>query len=232
MFLPFLVLLVLTWPTAAQWGAPLFFPAGRTLSDYTSGKAEPIRDWHSNDKLVSTFSTPTPSFSITRCAQGGRTEPISPSKETFTSRQGHIAPDGTWQVMDAWSNWGQNRYPQGKQTWPIVTFKNLVGNDTTGRICWWELYRVSVEQVPHRKDSSHEALMTVTLLGGNLENYFPSMPFIIDPSTRADGQNVTWWGSGRVSSGTSASHSGSPLPSLSKIPPLCALFSIILGLVG
>lgn len=132
-----------------------------------------------------------------RCAQEGRTEPINPSTESFNSSQGHIAPDGTWQVMDSYSDAGfTNIYSKGKNLWITADFETLVGNATTGHICWWKLYSVSSRFVQTPFDPitgvSRGNIPEVTLLGEKVEYYFPSTPFKVNTQMRPGNRNYTW----------------------------------------
>ncbi|KAK2802363.1 hypothetical protein FQN50_007360 [Emmonsiellopsis sp. PD_5] len=172
---------------SAQWSYPPNLPSHRNIADYTSGKVAPIKDYHIYDILIGGFNTSVPSFEITRCAKEGRTEPIYPSNSTFNSTDPHIAADGTWEYMDGYSDTYPNVYHTGKQPY-ISPFHYLVDNATMGRnVCWWELYRVEEEyccEGPSR--------MSVKLMGGDRENYFATVPFIVNPRMRADGRNYTW----------------------------------------
>ncbi|KKZ67462.1 hypothetical protein EMCG_06838 [[Emmonsia] crescens] len=181
--------------TSAQWSYPPNIPAGKTLSDYTSGAAPIITDYYENDVIIGGFRTPKPSFSLSRCAQKGRTEPIYPSTDTFNSSDGHLAADGTWQSMDSYLDTWPNVYEAGKQPW-INLFWNLVGNETTGTICWWELYSVSEENVPcyptEEQDCEMAYTRTVTVLGNDTDNYFATVPFTVQPGMREGNVNRTW----------------------------------------
>jgi hypothetical protein len=203
---PSTVVLPLLWlllPLASpQFVYPPNLPEDRTLVDYTSGKAEPIRDFHVHDMLIGSVRTPKPWFSITRCAKEGRTEPIYPSNSTFSSSRGHIAPDGTWEHMGSYSPGSfPHEYSAGKNLWIIPNFTYEVGNETTGRICWWETYSVS-EQIVYSCDDADDPEACyespeapgrkVTLLGGDTENYFASTPFIVQTTLREGGLNYTW----------------------------------------
>jgi hypothetical protein len=190
-------LMIVCWASIsqAQWIFPPPLPADTSLSDYTSGKAEPIHTFHIHDSLIGKFSTPRSAMSITRCAKQGRTEPILPSNESFISTQGHLAEDGTWQVMDGWIDWyTANHYSKGQNMYVTPNFKDSVGNETTGHICWWELYSVSELQVqtPFDEEGVSRNVPEVTLLGDKTDNYFASTPFVVNTTMRAGGRNVTW----------------------------------------
>ncbi|KAK2746904.1 hypothetical protein FQN55_005390 [Onygenales sp. PD_40] len=216
---------------SAQWSYPPTLPSYRNLADYTSGKVEPIKDYHIYDILIGGFSTSTPSFGITRCAKEGRTEPIYPSNSTFSSRDPHVAPDGTWEYMDGYSDTFPNVYNTGKQPY-ISNFWYLVGNKTTGRhVCWWELYNVEEEYCYECEGPARKA---VTLLGGDRENYFATVPFIVNPEMREDGKNFTWskgdHTSGRTTFVFSTENAAVGLRPMLGSGVLCALV-LFLGLV-
>jgi hypothetical protein len=195
-----LMLVATIFPLASsQFIYPPPLPRDKTLADYTSGRAEPIRDYVIHDAIIGSIKTPKPTFPITRCAKEGRTEPILPSKESFTSSEGRLVDDGTWQMMDSWIDWaGANKYSKGKNLWIIPDFEYYVGNDTTGRICWWELYSVSEVQfqTPFDLNGVSKVVPKVTLLGEDTENYFASMPFIVNTQMRPGNRNYTWSSSG------------------------------------
>jgi len=148
----FLLFLLPLLPTAStQFIYPPNIPSDKTLSDYTSGNTSSLTNFVIHDGLWGSYTTPKPAFTITRCAQAGRTEPIYPSNSTFNSTVGQYASDGTWQWMDNYSNGNfPNVYSAGKNLWPILPifeFAPYVGNETTGHVCWWELYSVREKQV-------------------------------------------------------------------------------------
>lgn len=249
-YLPLILFVATFIPlVSSQWIYPPQLPADHTLSDYTSGKATPI-EYIIHDAIIGNFQTPKPSFSIMRCAQEGRTEPINPSSESFNSTQGHVAADGTWQVMDSYSDGGfENIYSKGKNLWIIADFETLVGNSTTGRICWWELYSVSSKQVQTPFDpitGISRNVPQVTLLGEDGENYFPSTPFMVNTQMRAGNRNYTWGsGGGRDNraSSTTISVSNQPTGAAStgkyhgmgqtdgKYSLLCTLLGMVFGFV-
>ena len=188
--------------TSSQFIYPPNVPPDKSLSDYTSGFASPITNYIIHDAIIGSYTTPKPAFSITRCAHSGRTDPIYPSNNTFNSTQGHIAPDGTWQVMDGYHNSPSNIFSAGENLWIIPDFAEYVGNETTGNMCWWELYSVVEEQIaPYNCDSTEREcpvgrlMQEVTLLGGDTENYFASTPFVVQTTMREGNRNYTW-GSG------------------------------------
>ncbi|OJD23280.1 hypothetical protein ACJ73_05365 [Blastomyces percursus] len=85
------------------------------------------------DIVVGGFRTPKSSFTISRCAKKGRTEPIYRSTVSFNSSDGHLAADGTWQSMDSHSNgpWS-NEYPAGGRDCESAYTRavTVLGNDT------------------------------------------------------------------------------------------------------
>jgi len=94
-----------------------------------------------------------------------------------------------------------NVYSAGHNLWVISDFEQFVGNDTTGHICWWELYSVSEKRVDYgywdANNTYHQDLRReVTLLGDDTSNYFASTPFVVDPTMRAGNRNYTWTSSG------------------------------------
>ncbi|PGH27767.1 hypothetical protein AJ80_00555 [Polytolypa hystricis UAMH7299] len=198
-----LLLLSLIPITSSQWIYPENLPENQTLTDYTSGNAEPITDFVIYDGLIGRFSTPKAAFSITRCAKPGRTEPIYPLNSTFTSSKGRMQPDGTWAIMDNHANgMFSNVYNKGSNLWFIYDFSEYVVNGTKGHLCWWELYSVSEEQsyswncqdldveCPH--GDGQETIRAVTLIGSDTENYFASTPFIVQTEMREGNRNYTW----------------------------------------
>lgn len=225
---------------SAQWIYPPPLPSDKTLADYTSGKAQPILDFLEHDMLIGDFKTPKPAMSITRCAKEGHTEPILPSSESFNSTQGRITADGTWQMMDAWIDWyTMNVYSKGKNIWVVANFENVVGNDTTGRICWWELYSRSERQVQTPFDpvtGISKVLPEVTLIGEDTENYFASTPFIIGTTKRAGGENYTWRAGSSHGSPTTISISNRPTsnaaPSLWTHVEQKGPLSLVLSVIG
>ncbi|EEH02730.1 hypothetical protein HCBG_09010 [Histoplasma capsulatum G186AR] len=209
-----LFLISLLPSTSAQWSYPPNLPAGKTLSDYTSGAAPIITDYYEYDIVVGGFRTPKPSFGLSRCAKKGRTEPIYPSTDTFNSSEGHLAADGTWQSMDSYDNgpW-ENEYPAGKHPW-ITPVWYMVGNETTGTICWWELYSVSEEKIPCSptpgRDCETAYTRFVTVLGNDTENYFATIPFTVHPGMRKGNVNHTWHNGGHSGSKTTLAFSNMP----------------------
>lgn len=202
---------------SSQFIYPPPLPSDKTLADYTSGRAQPIRDYVIHDAIIGSITTPKPSFPITRCAKEGRTEPILPSKESFTSTEGRLTEDGTWQMMESWIDWaGANRYKKGKNLWIIPDFEYYVGNETTGRMCWWELYSVSEElyQTPFDPVTGvSKVVPKITLLGEDTENHFASVPFIVNTQMRPGNRNYTWrsgGGSDNRASSTTISISNRP----------------------
>ncbi|KMW66741.1 hypothetical protein BDDG_11700 [Blastomyces dermatitidis ATCC 18188] len=200
--------------TSAQWLYPPNIPEGKSLSDYTSGADPIISDYYEYDIIVGGFRTPKPSFTISRCAKKGRTEPIYPSTVTFNSSDGHLAADGTWQYMDSHSNgpWS-NEYPAGKHPW-ITPVWHLVGNETTGTICWWELYSVSEEKIhchpTQGRDCESPYTRAVTVLGNDTENYFATVPFTVHAGLREGGRNYTWNSGDHTASRTTLVFSNMP----------------------
>lgn len=202
--LPSSLLLLLSHLSAssAQFIYPPNVPSSKTLADYTSGASAPITSYVIHDAIIGSYSTPKSAFTITRCARAGSTTPIYPSNSTFNSTMGHIAADGTWQVMDSYSNgMFPNVYSAGNNLWIIADFADYVGNDTTGHMCWWELYSVSEKQVNYGTWSDNNTYTQdlrreVTLLGGDTDNYFASTPFVVDTTMRLGNRNYTWRSSG------------------------------------
>ncbi|PGH05915.1 hypothetical protein GX51_02696 [Blastomyces parvus] len=200
--------------SSAQWSYPPNIPEGKTLSDYTSGAEPIINDYYEYDIVVGGFRTPKPSFTISRCAKKGRTEPIYPSSETFNSSEGHLAADGTWQVMDSHTNgpW-TNDYPAGKHPW-ITPVWYLVGNETTGTICWWELYSVTEEKIWCNPKNGEECdspyTAAVTVLGNDTENHFATIPFTVHAGLREGRENHTWSGGDHTASRTTYVFSNRP----------------------
>ncbi|OAX83026.1 hypothetical protein ACJ72_02627 [Emergomyces africanus] len=200
--------------TSAQWRYPPNIPAGKTLSDYTSGAEPIISDYYEYDIVVGGFRTPKPSYTLSRCAKKGRTEPIYPSNSTFNSSDGHLAADDTWQSMDSYSNgaW-ENVYRAGKHPW-ITPVWYLVGNETMGTICWWELYSVSEETLPcyptQQRDCEMAYARTVTVLGNDTENYFATVPFTVHAGLREGGKNHTWHNGDHTGSRTTYVFSNMP----------------------
>ncbi|PGH16146.1 hypothetical protein AJ79_01913 [Helicocarpus griseus UAMH5409] len=191
------ILLLIPHLASAQWEYPPNLPSNKNIADYTSGAASPITDYHEWDIIVGGFSTPKPSFSLTRCAKEGRTEPIYPSNSTFNSSVGHLAADGTWEIMDGYQNGAYpNVYRAGDHPY-ITPIWHLIGNETTGHICWLELYSVVSEQVrcyPSQEmlECDNWATWEVTVLGNDTENYFATVPFNVQAGMREGGKNWTW----------------------------------------
>ncbi|KAF4632426.1 hypothetical protein G7Y89_g5691 [Cudoniella acicularis] len=182
---------------STQFTYPPNVPSNKILSDYTSGRETPITNYIIHDAIIGSYNTPKPTFSITRCAQNGRTNAILPSNGVFNSTEGRVAEDGTWQVMDSYSNgMFENVYNAGKNLWIIPDFAGYVGNETTGHICWWELYSVVEEQTYDLTGELNGIVRQVTLLGNDTENYFASTPFVVQTAMRVGNRNYTWSSSG------------------------------------
>jgi hypothetical protein len=190
---------------APQFIYPPNVPQGKTLSDYTSGSLSPIIYYLIHDAIIGSYRTPKEAFSITRCAKAGRTDPIYPSNSTFDSKEGHLAPDGTWEVMDSYSNgMFRNIYNPGNNLWVIPDFEPYVGNATTGHICWWELYSVTEKQVDYGSNGVYpngtiypqDLRRVVTLVGSDTGNYFASTPFVVNATMREGNRNYTWTSAG------------------------------------
>ena len=64
-----------------------------------------------------------------------------------------------------------------------------MGNETTGNVCWWELYSVSETQ---GYNDTRGLTRTVKLEGNDRDNYFASMPFVVDMMMRLGERNYTW----------------------------------------
>jgi len=225
--------------TQAQWIFPPATPAGINLTDYTSGKVEPIRSFHIHDSLIGSFSTPRTSMSITRCARKGRTKAILPSKESFMSTEGHLAADGTWQMMEGWSDWfSTNHYSSGRNLFVVRDFEQYMGNETTGTICWWELYRVQELQMqtPFNEEGVSKNVPQVTLLGEDTENYFASTPFVINSTSRGGSKNYTWRDGDRTDAAVTITIStrptGNVAPNANVIPSSVGLMSTLFAIAG
>lgn len=195
---------------SSQWIYPPNVPSNATLASYTNGSLSPITSFRIHDAVWGDFSTPDPSFSITRCAHSGFNEPIYPLNSTFNSSIGRTAPDGTWEWMDNYQNGlFPNIYNKGDNLWVIPDFEIYVGNETTGHICWWELYRVSETRVDMGIWSvvngthtySQDIRRVVTLLGGDTGNYFATVPFVVNTTMRTGNRNYTWSSSGPADHG-------------------------------
>lgn len=245
----FLLLLIPLLPTASpQFIYPPNVPSDKTLSDYTSGNTSPLTNFVIHDGLWGSYITPKPAFSITRCAQAGRTEPIYPSNSTFNSTVGQFAEDGTWQWMDSYSNGDfANVYSAGNNPWPIFDFAPFVGNETTGHVCWWELYSVKEKQDQSwtwdaNNTGTQNLRREVTLVGSDTANYFASTPFVVQTTMRAGNRNVTWRSSGQTdnsASKTTISISNRPTNAAAhghgvgeeRLFTIGSLFGILVGLV-
>jgi hypothetical protein len=150
------------------------------------------------------------SFLVYRCS--GSTAPsatIKPLKSTFNSSMGRPYPDKTWAQMPLYSSVAAgfpNGFDSGRNPiWLHGEF--FANNDTTGDLCWFELYpgRDGIE--PSQEDDGGSVrVVYVSGEGRTLDDtgewYFATEPFKVK-TTRPNNLTVTW-------------KSGTPEPDLFK----------------
>jgi hypothetical protein len=182
-----LAMLALSSPAAAQFIYPP--PLKRPLSDYTSGKVQSALNFSDGDNMLGAWSTPgnLMSFLLYRCVHTPTSEPTFPSNSSFTSRDGQVADDGTWEQMplyEGFDNGFGNGFNPGKTPiWFHGPFE--APTKESGNLCWFELYpgrdTISYENGPER----------IAEVNGGGEWYFASVPFTVKPK-RPSGVTVLW----------------------------------------
>jgi len=164
-------------------------PLERPLSDYISGAASSALNFSEGDNMLGGWSTPgrLKSFMLYRCTHTPSSTPIYPSNSSFTSDQGSVARDGTWEQMPLYvgaeSNFGNGFNPGNNPIWFHGGF--FAPNATTGTLCWFELY-------PGTDTYSYEnGAQRVATVNGAGDWYFATVPFTVHPK-RPSGLTVTW----------------------------------------
>jgi hypothetical protein len=200
-------LAVLTLASAPCATAQFTFPPPleRPLSDYTSGAATPTLNFSAGDSMFGGWSTPGSlmSFLVYRCtgstASGTTIKPLK-SESSFNSSTGRLYPDKTWAQMplhsDASEMFGNGNNPGKNPIWLHGEF--IANNETTGGLCWFELYpgRDGIE--PSQGDDGESArVVYISGEGRTLDDtgawYFATVPFKVSP-TRPNNLTVTWKG--------------------------------------
>ncbi|KAH8590840.1 hypothetical protein B0O99DRAFT_691150 [Bisporella sp. PMI_857] len=150
-----------------------------TLIDYTSGKVESALNFSAGDNIWGGWTTPVGwmSFFLLRCTHIPSSTPIYPSNSTFNSSVGQVSSDGTWEQMMFFSSGAFGSGVQSGSS-PFLGYDFFVGNETTGQMCWFELYP--------GHDGQGESSVS-----GDGAFYFASMPFVVK-NMRPSGQVVTW----------------------------------------
>jgi hypothetical protein len=180
-------------------------PLERPLSDYTSGAATPTLNFSAGDSMFGGWTTPGSlmSFLVYRCT--GSTSPgdtIKPlkSESSFNSSVGHPYPDKTWAQMPLHSGAADmfgNGFNSGRN--PIWLHGEFIANnETTGGLCWFELYpgRDGIEPA-EGDDGGSARVVYISGEGRTLDDtgewYFATVPFKVNPP-RPNNFTVTWKG--------------------------------------
>jgi len=182
--------------TIAQFIYPK--PLNGSLADYTSGSVVSALNFSAGDDLLGSWSTPVglSSFLLLRCTHTPSSTPIYPTNSSFNSTIGYVSPlDATWLQMPLFSNGDLgNGFNSGSNIFYAPDF--FQGNDTTGQMCWFELYP------GHNTQSSsdpavdgEDSLTNTATVNGNGKWYFASEPFVVKQA-RPSGQEVTWMDDG------------------------------------
>lgn len=161
-----------------------------TLVDYTSGKLQSALNFSTGDNMIGSWTTPVglASFFLLRCTHIPSSTPIFPSNSTFNSTVGHVSTDGTWEQMPFYTN---NTFFNGLNSGGNIFFSDdfFQGNETTGQMCWFELYPGHESQ--NTDPSSGVYGQPVVTVNGAGAWYFASEPFVVK-AMRPTGQVVTW----------------------------------------
>ncbi|KAH8889131.1 hypothetical protein GQ53DRAFT_227650 [Thozetella sp. PMI_491] len=167
-------------------------PLERPLTDYTSGAVSSSLNFSDGDNMFGAFKTPGSfkSFMLYRCTHTPSSKTIYPSNSSFTSREGALAADGTWEQMplyeDASDAFGSGANPGNNPIWFHGDF--FAPNETTGNLCWFELYP-GFEYVDFNRTLGEQ--VRTTTVDGASDWYFASVPFVVNPR-RPSGLTVTW----------------------------------------
>lgn len=190
-------LLFLLVASSAQWIYPPPLPPGTTLSDFASGDLISDLSYGIHDTILGSFQPSTVDlYIIYRCTHTPTPRPIYPSNLTFSSAEGTLATDGTWQYPWTYVPWAYtNAFSPGQN---LLFFSGFPApNATLGPLCWFELSTGTDETNPQPPFNR-----SITLDGGDAVHHFTTKPFNVVPGTAA---NTTWTINGNTSeSGPSA----------------------------
>ncbi|KAI9172718.1 hypothetical protein HJFPF1_02231 [Paramyrothecium foliicola] len=165
-------------------------PLDRPLSEYTTGEVTSALNFSEGDNMFGGWTTPgrLMSFLLYRCVHTPTSKTIYPSNSTFTSRAGKVAEDGTWEQMPLYEGFdnafGNGFNPGDNPIWFHGDF--FAPNETTGNLCWFELYP-GHDEITYGDDGG----VREATVNGASDWYFATVPFIVKPR-RPTGQTVTW----------------------------------------